>query len=1365
VTALPDAPPVSPLPTPTTTRWRPLRAGLQNVWQYDHTTRFVFHQGRLLLRGRNGSGKTKAVEVLLPFLLEGRLDPSRLDPFRTRSRKMHYNLLHEANRDATMAVGYVWLEFGRVDADGQPRYATVGAGLKARRSDDKVDSWFFVVDDRRVDVDLDLLDVDRRPLGRPALAEELGDDGRLYDSGRDYAAAVNRTLFGLTATQYDALVEAVLRLRQPHLSERLDPVEVGVVLSDSLPPLDAGKVHEVAEGFERLEAHRRDLLDRRRSLEAVEGFLAGYRDYAAVVAAVRARELTRADAAVRDAAGRIAAAESAAQERTQRAQDLATEKAEAERGLAAADTRIETLRDSDEYRAVQDLEQARAVLRREAERVASAVARRDAEAAEAAAAGQRRDRAADAVAAKRTEVTSTARTARVRATGADLEAAQSQLADLAEAAVTDSGDVAAVRGAAESVRRARDEGIGVVRAANRAVTTAEGAQRRAAERAADAIERTTVAEIAVADAETAATDAADAFTAAVLAWRDEATELALDDAALDALLDVDPAEAAEEARRLAEPARTLLEDALADRRGARTEAAGRRAEVADERSALVAATHRPPDAPAWRTADRTQRPGAPLYLLAELTDALDADAQGGVEAALEAAGVLDAWVTPEGRVLDGGGGDVALPGGPLAPGRTLADVARPTPHGGVDAEVVRGVLARVGLGAPRSDGGSADGPHAEDPRAAWVAPDGRFGIGPLRGRAQGTALRYLGETAREAARQRRLAELDAALADLDATIARLTGEVEELVTRRRLLDADLAALPPATGVLTARAAVTASVGALEAAREEAARLRDALDAAQAATEAARAQRDVAAAEVGLAAHVDTLDELAAALGEWRAAVAEWLTAADALRERSARLRDLEAALAAATERHADAADAAEAAQTEHDAAAERVDTLRGMVGAAHEQVLADLDATRRRREELTGRTAQLGEGHLAAREAAAVAGKELEVATAEHGRLDGERATAAEQLRGLAVLGVLQVVLDRPLPDAEGWAVRTTLEHAREAAKVGPSLPGEPDEIRALLESAQNALARRQQELLRDLVAGIRLFGRTDHGVVVHDVQYQGRTFRLPELVAELAEDVAEREARLAGDEQGLLETFLAGELHEHLRSRIRDADELVTVMNERLASCPTAAGQRVRLDWAVAEDAPAGTREALDLLLRGAGLLDDEQRAELRAFLHQRLREARDGDAAASLHERLAEAFDYRAWHAFTIQVRDRNASSWRRLTRQSHATGSGGEKAVMLHLPLFAAMAAHYQASPTAPRLIVLDEVFAGIDRGTRGQLMGLLVSLDLDALLTSHEEWGFYAELDGISTYHLIRDPDIAGVFPEWFVWDGATRWELG
>jgi recombinational DNA repair ATPase RecF len=104
-------------------------------------------------------------------------------------------------------------------------------------------------------------------------------------------------------------------------------------------------------------------------------------------------------------------------------------------------------------------------------------------------------------------------------------------------------------------------------------------------------------------------------------------------------------------------------------------------------------------------------------------------------------------------------------------------------------------------------------------------------------------------------------------------------------------------------------------------------------------------------------------------------------------------------------------------------------------------------------------------------------------------------------------------------------------------------------------------------------------------------------------------------------------------------------------------------------------------------------------------------------------------------------------------------HAAGSGGQKAVMLHLPLFAAAAAFYDSARAgAPRFILLDEAFAGIDRQTRGELMGLLADFDLDFVMTSFEEWGFYPQLDGLSTYHLAREKGMPGVYADWFVWNG-------
>ncbi len=56
-----------------------------------------------------------------------------------------------------------------------------------------------------------------------------------------------------------------------------------------------------------------------------------------------------------------------------------------------------------------------------------------------------------------------------------------------------------------------------------------------------------------------------------------------------------------------------------------------------------------------------------------------------------------------------------------------------------------------------------------------------------------------------------------------------------------------------------------------------------------------------------------------------------------------------------------------------------------------------------------------------------------------------------------------------------------------------------------------------------------------------------------------------------------------------------------------------------------------------------------------------------------------------------------------------------------------------------------------------------MGLLVAFDLDFMMTNHEEWGCYAELPSVATYHLRRHPGQPGVAAVRFVWNGSKRTE--
>src|SRR5574341_1333323 len=95
------APPA--LPEPERPRWTALRAGIQNVWEYDDR-RFAFARGRLLLRGQNEAGKTKALELLFPFLLDADLAPQRPDPVGTNARPMRWNLVNDADPEQQMRL-------------------------------------------------------------------------------------------------------------------------------------------------------------------------------------------------------------------------------------------------------------------------------------------------------------------------------------------------------------------------------------------------------------------------------------------------------------------------------------------------------------------------------------------------------------------------------------------------------------------------------------------------------------------------------------------------------------------------------------------------------------------------------------------------------------------------------------------------------------------------------------------------------------------------------------------------------------------------------------------------------------------------------------------------------------------------------------------------------------------------------------------------------------------------------------------------------------------------------------------------------------------------------------------------------------
>ncbi|MBI3677459.1 MAG: hypothetical protein HY243_12680 [Proteobacteria bacterium] len=257
-----------------------------------------------------------------------------------------------------------------------------------------------------------------------------------------------------------------------------------------------------------------------------------------------------------------------------------------------------------------------------------------------------------------------------------------------------------------------------------------------------------------------------------------------------------------------------------------------------------------------------------------------------------------------------------------------------------------------------------------------------------------------------------------------------------------------------------------------------------------------------------------------------------------------------------------------------------------------------------------------------------------------------------------------------------------------------------------------------------------------------------------------LSGEIDHHQLVLDAHEREVLENHLVGEVAIHLHDLLHNAEKLVRDMNDELTSRPTSTGMKLRFTWDPIDDGPSGLLEASRRLLGTGGTWSPVERAAIGDFLQERIKEIRAANQTGTWYEHLSEALDYRKWHHFGV---DRQQDGhWKRLNRKTYGTGSGGEKAIALTIPQFAAAAAHYRsADPLAPRLILLDEAFVGIDSDMRSKCMGLLHAFDLDFMMTSEREWGCYPTVPALAIYQLATLPGVDAVGVTRWVWNGRER----
>lgn len=1355
-------------------RWTMARAGLLNFWCYEDEE-FALESGRLILRGTNGAGKSVTMQSFLPLVLDGDKRPHRLDPFGSRDRKIEYYLLGEGEHAGRIA--YIWLEFYHAD---KMLHKTIGIGLRAQKGASQVQFWGFALEDgRRVNRNFWLYDrhaflagEGKFPLDRKSLTELVGAGGQVVQEQGAYRELVNKTLFRFyDIDSFSDLLQLLIQLRSPKLSKDFRPTAIYEILRQALPPIhedDLRPLSEVLEDMDQMSDRLEELRLHCSELEKLDKSYDRYNRYRLYQASERfVSGQMEADALQRQVDEGEAAFGEAERERTAAAQEREAlrHRREAAQGELQLLGRHEAI---EKQRELEALERSREEADKDAQRARGRLAgmkeRLGKEEREADEAGREMG---EREAAQRETLEALEELAR------EIEFAEHDVYhSYWRAGVPEDDRFAAPwRRDLAAHGQAIEQALQVAEQERKEETRVMDAEKELGEAR---LERDK-ADRERLDAERATETALTGWKERLLGWRRELKALPFPDEALAEALRA-AAELSFEQRDFSAVKRPVWAAADAWMRERFEEEAALQRELKD---AAALAEQLAAEKTAWEQerepepvrseskmrarGKRSPGSGAPLYEACDFLPHVSGEERALIEATLAAAGLLDAWIRPDGGLMKLGDGEeeVWLVPQPLDWGYTLADVLKPVPapESGLTAAAVDAALRTF---AWSEDGDTWDKPGSKEGEAYAVSRSA-FRLGPLAGKASGPeAARFIGKEAR---RRYKLAEIARLQRELDACLGDIARMQEHLGQVRGLMaaaDEEKQSFPEAGSLQGAWDRQRDAAYRFEALLAQERRMAEGLKAKQEAWQALRR-------------------ELAQLTSDWTR-LKRWQDLQMAERQTQLYQSQL-SELASDWRQHKQAGERRRRAEEERAACAESVEAEQELLDelANKLRVLrAGIDSLRRLMQELG-----ISDLHAQIRTLRAEV-EELERRDQALDQLLQQLAERAGQLKGM--LAGRQEQLEWRRAEAQAAA---RLWHAEAAAALVPpwnELAGRELAADALLRHCREIIAQGESAFARLLPESVSGRVLDDFNAVKHllmdyvlEAEVDEATGRIavlslrdrhhPQtpsvLLRELEEQANEQSRLLDEKDRELFEEIILRSVGKTIRQRIQRAEQWVGEMNRLMAERDTSSGLKLQLDWAAKpgqSEHELDTDRLVELLRRDSHLLREEQVEQLIRHFRSRIQfaKAKSQEERDSLRKHIYDMLDYREWFQFVLRYRKGGDAGYRDLTDAKFNTMSGGEKAMAMYIPLFAATYSRYaDAAPDAPKLISLDEAFAGVDEENIRDLFALLTEMDFDYMMTSQVLWGCYDTVPrlAISEIYRPKDADFVTVFR--YRWNGKRK----
>lgn len=1370
-------------------RWQASRIGLINFWYYDEQE-FPFVKGRMLLRGSNGSGKSVTMQSVIPLLLDGNMSPERLDPFGSRDRKMSSYLLEEDDgRDER--TGYLYLEFKRRESD---TWLTVGMGIRARRGK-PLDKWYFSLSDgRRVGKDFLLYKEigEKVTLSKKELENRIAGGGQVFDRQADYMEYVNRQIFGFeTVEEYKEMIDLLIQLRTPKLSKDFKPSVVSDILSDSLQPLSDEDLRPMSEAIENMDTMNLNLKAREAGYQAAEKIQRVLDRYNRLTLFEKAdrccenqKKLSEAEREARSQAEetecsrkRVLALEQEISELDARRDALEKER----ESLSKSDAVSLKSRELDLASRIRTreglLEEKRRQLDAKQEQYVELEGKKK----------QEEDRAYE----KESELDGILEEMQSEAGEMSFEEHdffQDELKENFNSAFSWDTHEAQFQKVKDEIGR----GTELLREAETRQREADELlkKRERQQRETDAAQRRE------SELESVLVQVENEWKEALYSWNGRNEELKFTPEQMREM-----ARFADEYGESSDFARVrqTAADLWIGRKGEISgEVCRRQDELRDlenahreiEEELAQWESTREPEPPRSGTVrknrERLREKGIPyqeFYKVVEFGRELSGDPKrcGRLEEALLEMGILDALVIEEQyreQVMkaDPGCADRYLFVQTHHAEKSLLDVLdlNDSVNDIFMNQRITGILGNIGISGSEEPEGAASGGSVHAGFAGIstsmtaVHPDGSYQIGVVSGTVSGEhEAGFIGVQAREKNRQAKIASCRELLAENEQKQEVLRGEVAVLEQRISRLQEEYESLPEDTDMREAWKMLSEARRTVERMREEGARLeRELMEVGEALGELKRQAAEIAR-KLYLTCSYETFRRADEAASDYRQHFYQLRSGHELFLQIRAHMEELGERQEILDGEMDQIRYEAGGVKKELKKEQEEYDSiLRQLELTDYEQIRQKLDECmewlKEYPERLQSCVAEKTQNEERIRALSEQAAQNEERIVELKRRAEYlETCFAAERSLHYVELPGEEAETEEPAEKIRSLLAGECRDMDKE--QIIRSLNQVYFENRGFLTDYQIMQTELFEELDREAQKGDPSAKRLDIAA-----RYQGVRIPFGRLLVHLEEEIAELKDLIKAGDRELFEDILANTVSRKIRGKINSSNAWVEKMNSLMGAMNTSSGLKLNLRWrsrtAETED-QLDTKELVELLKKDYRLMREDEAAKLSAHFRSKVEEARrharDSGGMISFYQVMKETLDYRKWFEFQLFFQ-KGGERVKELTNSVFGTFSGGEKAMAMYVPLFSAVVAKYQGGrPDAPRLISLDEAFAGVDNRNIRDMFRLMAEFEFDFIINSQVLWGDCDTLDALAIYQLLRPENAKFVTVMPYLWNGHAR----